>query len=172
MAISPIERRRRNSGVYSLPALLDTRLWNRVRAVEQEDCDLFVSLLADIRGAVNALGWLLPLDLSRRNLDAMALSSIAVLDQKHIPAQHDRYPMKRIAMPRHGFAGCETETTNHGGSMMKEDFVRHNYASELECCDIRKSAWKLKNLSGLAPEANALVALAFRNGPIGEHPRG
>jgi hypothetical protein len=70
------------------------RLGHRVRALEQEDRDLFVGLLADIYSPMNTVRWLLPVNLSRRNLDATALSSIPVLDQEHIPAQHDRYAMK------------------------------------------------------------------------------
>ena len=52
------------------------RLRHRVRAVEQEDRDLLVGLLADVHRAMNALGWLFPLDLSRRDLNALALASI------------------------------------------------------------------------------------------------
>jgi len=42
-----------NSGV-----LLFTRLRHRVRAVEQEDCNLLVGLPANIHGTVNTVGWL------------------------------------------------------------------------------------------------------------------
>jgi hypothetical protein len=118
-------------GSYRTARIVETRnlflgwLRHGIGAVEQEDRNLLVGLPADIHSAVNALGWLLPIDLSRRNLDAMALSSVAVLDQKRIPAQYVSYPMKWIAMPRHGLAGRETETTNYRGSVMKHDFVCH-----------------------------------------------
>jgi hypothetical protein len=33
--------------------------------------------------------------------------------------------MKWVALPRHGLARFKNQTTNHGGSMTKEDFIRH-----------------------------------------------
>jgi hypothetical protein len=62
------------------------RLRHRVRAVEQEDRDLLVGLLADIHSAVNALSWLLPVNLPRRNPDLMTLSSIPILNAEEIDA--------------------------------------------------------------------------------------
>jgi hypothetical protein len=56
----------------------------------------------------------------------MALSPTPVFDQEHIPAQHDCYPMKWIAMPRHSLAGSKTQTTHHGVPVLKEDFVNHS----------------------------------------------
>jgi hypothetical protein len=67
-------------GSYRTARIVETRNlflgWrrHRVRAVEPEDCDLLVGLLANVHSAVNALGWLLRVNPSRRNLDAMALS--------------------------------------------------------------------------------------------------
>jgi len=54
------------------------RLRHCVWAVEQEHRNLLVGLLADIYSPMNTVAWLLPVNLSPRNLDAMALFSIPV----------------------------------------------------------------------------------------------
>jgi hypothetical protein len=77
-------------------------------AVEQEDSDLLVRLLADIHSPMNAGTRLLPLDLSRRDLDALALTSIPVFNREEIASHHYRHPLKGIAMPRHRLAGSKS----------------------------------------------------------------
>ena len=64
--------------------LILSGLCHRVRAVEQENRDLLVGLLADIHGVVNALTRLLPLNLTGRDLNALALSSITVLNREQV----------------------------------------------------------------------------------------
>jgi hypothetical protein len=107
------------------------RLRHGVRAVEHEDRDLLVGLLADIHRTMNTGARLLPLDLSRRNPHAMALSSIPVLDQEHISAQHHCHSLKWIAMPRHSLAGSKAQTPHHRGSIVEDDFVCHFWSSSV-----------------------------------------
>ena len=70
------------------------RLRDCVRAVEQQDRDLLVGLLADVHSAVNALGWLLLVNLSRRDLNALAPGSITVLNAKQIASQDHCHSLK------------------------------------------------------------------------------
>jgi hypothetical protein len=64
------------------------RLRERVRPVEQEDSNLLVPLVAHIYGSVNTIGWILPPNLSRRDLEAMAVARITVFNDKGITAEH------------------------------------------------------------------------------------
>jgi len=99
------------------------RLRHRVRAVEQEDRDLLVGLLADIHGAMNALGRFFPVHLSRRDLDALA--AVAIFNREEIATQNHSDPVKRIAMPRHCLAGSKAQAAHHSCSVVYDDFVRH-----------------------------------------------
>jgi len=54
---------------------------------------------------VNTLRGLAPFHLSRRDLNVLAFSAVAVLDQEGRPLESPPLPCGRIAMPRHGFAG-------------------------------------------------------------------
>jgi len=56
------------------------RLRHRVRSVEQEDRNLLVGLLADIQRPMNTGTRLVPLNLTGRDLNALALASVAVFD--------------------------------------------------------------------------------------------
>ena len=89
------------------PNLLLSRLRHRVRAVEQEDSDLLVGLLPDIHRPMNTRTRLFPINLSRCDLDAVVLASIAVLNREEIASQDHCYPLKWVAMPRHSLAGSE-----------------------------------------------------------------
>jgi hypothetical protein len=71
-----------------------------VWTVEQEDSDLLIRLASDVHCTMNSLGWIFPLDLTRRDFDALALPSITVLNREEIAAQDHRNAVKWIAMPR------------------------------------------------------------------------
>ena len=60
--------------------------------IEKEDGDVLVGLFTDIDTAVKALGRLVPIDLPRRNLDALALTPIAIFDGEGIAVQVERIP--------------------------------------------------------------------------------
>jgi len=83
------------------------RLRHCVRAVEQEDCNLLVGLLTDIHRPMNTGARLFPLDLSRRDLNALALAAVTVLNGEEIASQDHCHSMKWIAMPRHSLAGSK-----------------------------------------------------------------
>jgi hypothetical protein len=100
-------------------------LRHRIWPAEQEDGDLLVRLLPHVYGAVNALGGLLPFHLSRRDLDAMALAAIAILDQENIPTEDNGDALKRVAMPRHRLARSQAQPAHQGGSVLEKDFVGH-----------------------------------------------
>jgi hypothetical protein len=93
--------------------------------VEQEDGDLLVRLLAHVHGAVKALRRLLPSHLSRRDLDAMALAAIAILDQEDVATQDNGDALKRVAMPRHRLARSQAQPAHQGGFVLEKDFVGH-----------------------------------------------
>jgi hypothetical protein len=50
---------------------------------------------------------------------------MTVLNREEIASQHNCYPPKRIAMPRHSLAGGKAQATHRRGSVVKEKFVRH-----------------------------------------------
>jgi hypothetical protein len=56
---------------------------------------------------------------------AQALASIAVFDCQDITAQNHRHSVKWITMPRHSFAGSETQTAHHSRSVVKDNFICH-----------------------------------------------
>jgi hypothetical protein len=118
-------------GSYRTARIVETRnlflgrLHHCVWAVEQENRDLFVGLRADIYSPMNTVGWLLPLDLSRRDLNALALAAVTVLNGEEIAFQDHCHSLKRIAMPRHSLAGSKAQTTHHLGSMVEENFISH-----------------------------------------------
>jgi hypothetical protein len=59
-----------------------------------------------------------PLDLSWRDLNALALASVPVLNAEEIACQNDCHSLKWIVMPSHGFAGSKTETAHHCRSIV------------------------------------------------------
>ena len=73
-------------GSYRSARIVQTRnlflggLRHCVRAVEQENRDLLVVLCADIPRRMDAGAPLLPIDLTRRDFDALALAWAAVFD--------------------------------------------------------------------------------------------
>ncbi|PYX69787.1 MAG: hypothetical protein DMG78_21080 [Acidobacteria bacterium] len=77
--------------------LLFGRLRNRVRTVKQENRDLLVGLFADVNLSMDTRTRLFPIYLSRRNLNAQAPASIAVLNRKKVAFQDDCHPLKWIA---------------------------------------------------------------------------
>jgi hypothetical protein len=108
-----------------LPLFL-IRLRHRIWAVKQEHSDLLIALLADIHCPVNTGARFFPIDLSGRDLNPQALASVTVFNREEIASQDYSDSMERIAMPRHSFAGSKTQSANHRGSVMKEDFVSHS----------------------------------------------
>ena len=60
------------------------RLRNRVRTVKQENRDLLVGLFADVNRSVDTGTRFFPIYLSRRNINAQAPASIAVLNRKQV----------------------------------------------------------------------------------------
>jgi len=124
-----MQRSYRTVRIVEIRNLFLGRLRHRVRAVEQEDRDLLVGLLADVHSPMYAVTRLFPLDLSRRNLDALTLAAIAAFNRDEIAAQDHGNAVKWIAMPRHGFAGRKSKPAHHGGSVMKEGFVRRCFAA-------------------------------------------
>ena len=93
--------------------------------IEKENRDLLLRLFPDIHRPKDAGTWLLPFNLTRRDLNALALASVTVLNREKIASQNHCYSLKRIAIPRHSLAGGKTQATNHRGSVLKEDFVCH-----------------------------------------------
>ena len=100
-------------GSYRTARIVETRnlflgrLRHCVWAVEPEDCNLLVGLLTDIHRPMNTGARLFPLDLSRRDLNALALAAVTVLNGEEIASQDQRHSMKWIAMPRHSLAGSK-----------------------------------------------------------------
>lgn len=97
-------------GSYRTARIVETRnlflgrLRHCVWAVEQEDCNLLVGQLTDIHRPMNTGARFFPLDLSRRDLNALPLAAVTVLNGEEITSQDHCNAVKRIAMPRHGLA--------------------------------------------------------------------
>jgi len=100
-------------------------LRHRIRTVEQEDGDLFIRVLSDIDRPVNTGAGFLPIDLSRRDLNAQALTAIAVFNREEIAAQYYGDAMAGITVPQHSLTESKTQSSHHRGSVMKEEFVNH-----------------------------------------------
>lgn len=66
---------------------------------------MLVGLRADVHCSMNTGAWLFRIDLSGRDLNALAPASVAVLNGEEIASQNHCHSLEWIAMPRHGFAG-------------------------------------------------------------------
>jgi hypothetical protein len=97
----------------------------RVGAVEEEDGDLLVRLIAHIYRTVNALRRLLPLYLSGPDFDAMTLASITILYQESVSSQYDGNPAHGVVVPRHSFSRRQTQPANQSSSALKKNLVGH-----------------------------------------------
>jgi hypothetical protein len=106
----------------------DARLSHGIGPVEKKDGDLLVRLLADIDPAVNTVGRLIPACFPGGDLESMALTTNAVFDREGIATQDHRYPMKWVAVPRHGLAGTETQPTHQRCSPPEEFLLSHSMA--------------------------------------------
>jgi hypothetical protein len=70
----------RSARIVETRTLSLSRLRPGIWTVEKENRDLLIRTLPDIHRSMNAGAPLLPLDLTRRDLDALALASVAVFD--------------------------------------------------------------------------------------------
>jgi hypothetical protein len=102
------------------------RLRHHAGTVEKEDSYLLVGLPTNIYTTVNVLRRLVPIDLPWRDLEALALTTIAVFDGKGIAVQDHRYTMEGVAMPGHRLARRKTETTDENRPTLEEDFIGHS----------------------------------------------
>src|SRR6185503_7311958 len=91
--------------------------------IEKEDRNLFVEFFTDVDAAVNPVGWLIPIYLTRSDREALTLAPVAVFNGKCIPAQHDSYSMKRVAMPGHSLTKREIEAADMSCPALEEDFI-------------------------------------------------
>jgi hypothetical protein len=76
----------------------------RVRTIEEESYNLLEDFFPDVHRAVNAIGWLGPIDFAYSDLPREGFSPVAEFDVQQITAQDYCYPVKGIAMPRRRFA--------------------------------------------------------------------
>ena len=116
----------RSARIVQSRNLFLSRLRLGIWTVEKENRNLLIRTLSDIHRSMNAGARLLPLDLSRSDLNALAVASITVLNREGIASQDHRHSLKRIAMPRHSLAGSKAQTPHHRGSVVEEDFVNHS----------------------------------------------
>jgi hypothetical protein len=80
--------------------------------VEKKDGDLLVGLAAGIHRAMNAVGWLVPVDLTGREFEVLARAVVAVFDRQGITCEDHRYAMERVTVPRCSLARRETQPPN------------------------------------------------------------
>jgi hypothetical protein len=100
-------------------------LGDRVGPVKQKNRYLFVNLASDVDTTVEMFVRLVPVHLSRSQLDAFTRAPIAELDFKYITTQDNRDTMVRVAMPGHRFARREHEPANQGCASLKNYIVGH-----------------------------------------------
>jgi hypothetical protein len=104
------------------------RLWDGSGMLEKEDGNFLVDLLAHIHRTMHVIGWLIPINLSRREFNAMARRSVTVLDPQGIAVENDRNAMARITVPRRALTGFEAHPANQGCLAPVEDFLGHSLA--------------------------------------------
>ena len=61
---------------------------------QQEDSDLLIGLLANVHGSVNVSARFFPFDLPRRDLDALALAAVVVLNREKFASQNYCHSVK------------------------------------------------------------------------------
>ena len=94
--------------------------------VEKEYGDLLVRYLAYVHTAMNAIGGLIPVNLPRRELQAMCRSPVTILDREGIARKHHGHAMEGIAMPARGLAGRELQPSNDRGTASVDDLLDQN----------------------------------------------
>jgi len=99
------------------------RLCHRIRTIKEESYDLFEDFLADIHGAVNAIGRFHPIHSANSNFPRLSLSAVAELDVEEIAAQDHRQTMKGIAMPRRRFPRRQPLSPNQVISAMMQHLL-------------------------------------------------
>src|SRR5271155_1035324 len=119
-------------GSYRSARIVETRnlSLSRLRlgiwTVEKENRDLLIRTLPDIHRSMNAGARLLPLDLTRRDLDALALASVAVFDDRTSPLSTTATGWNGSRCHGISFAGSKAQMPPRRGSVVEEDFVNHS----------------------------------------------
>jgi hypothetical protein len=83
------------------------RLRLRLRTIKEKSYNFFEDFLADVHGAVNAIGRFHPIHFANSDVPWLSCSAIAELDREQIAAQDYRQAMKWIAMPRRRLPRCQ-----------------------------------------------------------------
>jgi hypothetical protein len=92
--------------------------------VEEEDRDFFIGLGSDVHATMHAVRRLVPIGLSRSDVNRVGVAPVAILDSECTPVQNDGHSMVRVAMPGHRLAGFEAQPAHERRSASDEDFFR------------------------------------------------
>jgi hypothetical protein len=98
-------------------------LWIGIVTIEKKRYDLLENLFADIDCAMDTVARLNPIDLADCDLPRHRGSAIAKFDMQQVSAQNHSYAMKRVVMPRGGFAGREPLAAHEVISPMMEHLL-------------------------------------------------
>lgn len=82
-------------------------LGDGVGTIEEKSYDFFEWFLANVYGAVDAIGRLGPIHFPDADLPGLRFCSISEFDAEQIPAENHGHAVIRIAVPGRGFARSE-----------------------------------------------------------------
>jgi hypothetical protein len=89
-------------------------LRNGVGAIQKENRDLFISLLADIDHPMNTTSRFVPVCLACRDLEMLALGLVALLDRQCLAAEDHRDAMEPVSVPACRLARSKAQPPNEG----------------------------------------------------------
>jgi hypothetical protein len=97
---------------------------------KEKDSDFLIWSTADIYGPMNAVAWLVPINLSRCDFDVLTRMSVTKFDGKNSALENDRYAMERIPVPPRGFTRRENQSSYYSRSSVMKCFLDHLFRPE------------------------------------------
>jgi hypothetical protein len=94
--------------------------------VEEKYGNLFVLFLADVDTPMHAVARLIPIHLTRRDLEPLAIAAIAELDSQGVATHYHCYAMERVPVPLHCLAWGQAQSAHEYFSTAEEFFLLHH----------------------------------------------
>src|SRR5260370_18685458 len=79
---------------------------------------------------MNAVSWLVPINLSSCDFDVLTRMSVTKFDGKNSALENDRYAMERIPVPPRGFTRRGNQSSYYSRSSVMKCFLDHLFRPE------------------------------------------
>jgi hypothetical protein len=138
-------------------------LRRRTAMPENVDRNFLECLLPGIDCAVDTIGRFDPIDLAGAQLGVNGRASVTKFHRQGVAAEHHRYSMPRVAMPRGSLAGREAHPSNQRCSMVVQDFLEQGLDRFRGTA--QGDAPKAKSIYRALRNATASAAASYISGP-------